>query len=150
MHPLGRDSVERLKEFAVRGKMIRGSLAVLGSMLFTERAHPDGVPLGAAMELFQSALLVHDDIMDRDAYRRGYPSLYHQYSLYAEEQGAAETEHTGTSMGICVGDIAFFLGYEILGSVAGASASSGDAVRYCSRELARVAAAQMEIGRAHV
>jgi geranylgeranyl pyrophosphate synthase len=52
--------------------------------------------------------------MDRDLTRRGEPSLYHQYSLFAEEQGITEADHFGESFAICAGDIGFFLAFEML------------------------------------
>src|SRR5271169_7173127 len=85
VNTLGRDAAERLVEFTLRGKMIRGCLVHLGWSIAggagegapTEEAAPVSAA-GAAMELFQSGLLVHDDIMDRDLVRRGQPSIFQQ------------------------------------------------------------------------
>jgi octaprenyl-diphosphate synthase len=55
------------------GKRIRPML-----LLLTERAcrgaGPAGVPLAVAVELFHSATLLHDDVVDRGQIRRGVPS----------------------------------------------------------------------------
>ena len=64
------------------------------------------IQAGAAVELFQSALLVHDDIMDRDQVRRGFGSVFYQYAQMADRAGIADAYHLGESLGICAGDIA--------------------------------------------
>lgn len=114
INPWGEDLLDRLQSFTVQGKMIRGGLNILSFLMFrTELARPV-LQLAAAIELIHSSLLIHDDIMDRDLMRRGGPSLFHQYSLLAEEQGIEEAGHFGESFGICAGDIGFFLAFEIL------------------------------------
>src|SRR5689334_23008962 len=69
INPLGADAGDRLLEFALQGKMIRACLVPLGFSLGSgvpvTDAPPAAIMAGAAMELFQSGLLVHDDIMDR-------------------------------------------------------------------------------------
>ncbi len=98
--------------------------------------------VGGVMELFQSAFLIHDDIMDRDEKRRGGQSVYAQYVSLAEKKELPDAYHTGESMGICVGDIAFFLAFEILAEVTRATGKEQLAA-LCSRELSYVGVAQM-------
>ncbi len=122
LEPWGADVIHRLADFTAKGKLIRGGLVCLGCEMAGRRISADAVRTGAALELIQSALLIHDDIMDRDARRRGAPSLHRQYALLAEEEGLPDTEHFGISMGICAGEIAIFLAFEAL---AGLSSGSG-------------------------
>ena len=112
--PWGEDHIKRLQDFTLQGKMIRGALVILSYLMFSRKPLGPVKQLAAAIELVQSALLIHDDIMDRDTTRRGGHSIFHQYSLLAEKQGIGEPVHYGESLGICVGDIAFFLAFEIL------------------------------------
>ena len=112
--PWGEDLIDRLQDFTLQGKMIRGGLIILSFLMFRTELTGPVLQLAAAIELIQSALLIHDDIMDRDEMRRGGPTLFHQYSLLAEEQGIEEPVHYGESLGICAGDIGFFLAFEIL------------------------------------
>jgi geranylgeranyl diphosphate synthase type I len=70
--------------------------------------------VAAAYELIHSSLLVHDDIMDRDRLRRGAPTVFHQYEELGEREGIAEPGHFGASLGICAGDVGFFLAFELL------------------------------------
>ena len=122
VNALGQDLCARLYEFSAQGKMIRGGLVSLAYSLFRGDGEQSAVreklvAAGAAMELFQSGLLVHDDIMDRDPVRRGLASLYHQYVEMADGKGIAESAHLGESLGICAGDVAFFLAFEILSGI---------------------------------
>ena len=102
------DSCERLLAYVQRGKMLRGSLVVL----FATRlgaSREDAVRAGAAMELLQSGVLVHDDIMDGDLVRRGAASMHAQL----EEVGGSSF---GLGGGICVGDVSLFMAFDVLNS----------------------------------
>jgi len=135
---------ERIFDFTVSGKMIRGSLVTLGYELYQEeKAFLPAVQAGAALELFQSALLIHDDIMDKDLSRRGAPSLFSQYRDYARNKYLSDPDHTGNSLGICAGDIAFFLGFEILSLLSIPESKKGDIIAFSSKELSYVGLAQM-------
>ncbi|MCT1606943.1 polyprenyl synthetase family protein [Nesterenkonia massiliensis] len=63
--------------------------------------------LGVSLELFQAAALVHDDIIDRSATRRGQPSTHKRFeTLHREKRYAGETDHFGTTGAILSGDLA--------------------------------------------
>jgi geranylgeranyl diphosphate synthase type I len=145
VHAMGDESIEKLYRFALRGKMIRGGMVALSYLLLTgeqeENLPQDVVAAGAAMELFQSAFLVHDDIMDRDLRRRGADTVFYEYVREAEKEGIADAYHTGESLGICSGDIAFFLAFEMLSGLQ--SERSSEVISLCSRELSYVGVAQM-------
>jgi geranylgeranyl diphosphate synthase type I len=147
--PLGRDLCERLSDFVLRGKMIRGGLVTLGYAA----VHGQGpaaerrevvVSAGAAMELLQSGLLVHDDIMDRDRVRRGLSSVFHQYAGLAEADGIADAYHLGESLGICAGDVAYFLAFETLGRLELPPPVQRQVLSLTARELGYVGVAQMQ------
>jgi len=63
---------------------------------------------GAALELLQTYLLIHDDWMDRDNERRGGPAVH-----YAFQQKHGH-DHLGASLGILAGDLASTFGWELL------------------------------------
>jgi geranylgeranyl diphosphate synthase type I len=71
--PWGPDVRDRLLEYTLRGKLIRGSLVGFSYRLVNPQVEPHQAcsQAGAAMELLQSFLLIHDDIMDQDTVRRG-------------------------------------------------------------------------------
>ena len=140
--------MERILEFSVSGKMIRGALVFLGHSLFSSCAAPEIIDAACAMELFQSGLLIHDDIMDRDATRRGMPTIHMQYMEECAALGSREPGRAGEALGVCAGDICFFLGHEALSRATTASSARFGAPSslgaYCSRELAMVGLAQMK------
>lgn len=159
INPLGPDAGDRLLEFALQGKMIRGCLVPLGYGLGSARvargkaAGPSltagpapraAIEVAAAMELFQSGLLVHDDIMDRDLTRRGRATISHQYAEVASRGRNADPRHVGEALGICAGDVAYFLAFEMLaGADAPADVRAG-ILSLCARELTAVGVAQMQ------
>lgn len=113
--PLYRDSIFRLIPFVTSGKLLRGILIILSSEMFNRKVDEDVLNTASALELAHSALLIHDDIIDRDKVRRGQKTIFSQYIDYAKRNGIKDPNSYGQSMGICVGDIAFFLAFELIG-----------------------------------
>jgi geranylgeranyl diphosphate synthase type I len=150
VNPMGPDAAQRLMEFSLRGKMIRGCLVHLGWSICTTPGKA-GVEqesavtaVGAAMELFQSGLLVHDDIMDKDPVRRGQPSVFRQYADVAVREGHADAPHIGHALGICAGDVAYFMAFELLATAGIPPGELADVIELCARELSAVGVAQMQ------
>jgi geranylgeranyl diphosphate synthase type II len=80
-------------------------------------ANSDAVArVGAAFELLHTALLVHDDVIDRDFARRGQPNISGTYRDRALANGAtgADAEHRGMSAAIVAGDLALFFSYRLV------------------------------------
>ncbi len=138
----GTDVSDRLLEFTNSGKMIRGSLVLLGADLFGRPRDGEELKVAAAVELMQSSLLVHDDIMDRDEMRRGMASVYSQYSRLGRSQDLPDPSHFGESMGICAGDVAIFTAFELLGELDVPAMPS--IISLCSKEMTYVGVAQMQ------
>ena len=57
------------------GKRLRPMLLLLSCELFSDRVE-SALPAAAAVEIFHNFTLLHDDIMDNAAMRRGKPSVY--------------------------------------------------------------------------
>ena len=64
--------------------------------------------VGAALELLQTYLLIHDDWMDEDDERRGGPAVHYAF------QKKHRNDHLGASLGILAGDLASTFGWELL------------------------------------
>lgn len=62
-----------------RGKLIRARAVLACAMDREEKIHRDAVTFAAAIELLHLATLVHDDIMDEAALRRGVLTLQKKY-----------------------------------------------------------------------
>ncbi|UCG00022.1 MAG: polyprenyl synthetase family protein [Spirochaetaceae bacterium] len=149
INSLGKDVCDRIYDFAIQGKMIRGGLVSLGFTLSRNGHFPKAGPqtmieAGSAVEMFQSALLIHDDIMDRDQVRRGFGSVFYQYAQMAERAGIPDAYHLGESLGICAGDIAYFLAFEVLSRLEVSPLILRKIQKLVSRELAYVGIAQMQ------
>lgn len=145
----GIEALERLEEYTSRGKLIRGCLVRLGFELCAGRA-PNAdeeraiAQAGAAMELFQSGLLIHDDIMDRDRLRRGKPTIHIAYAEALEQARFQDPAHNGSSLAICGGDLAYFLAFEILAGLPVENAIRQGILALAARELSLVGLAQMQ------
>ncbi|UCE40216.1 MAG: polyprenyl synthetase family protein [Candidatus Aminicenantes bacterium] len=140
----GEDVLEKITPFVKSGKMLRSGLVCLGYEMCKRKISPVIFPAAAAVEFIQTALLIHDDIIDRDKYRRGIPSLFYQYAQRGEEEGVADPFHFGQGMAICLGDIGFFLAFELFSELKVAKAIKETIIRLWSQELSYVGLAQMQ------
>lgn len=145
---LGSECLGSLAEYACRGKLIRGSLVFLGYELCGKDSSDESIrdqllSLGAAMELLQSALLIHDDIMDRDLIRRGKPSIHAHYQKILDDAGIADSAHQGEALAICLGDIAIFSAWQVISGLGLPAPLVQELSKAASLELNRVALAQM-------
>ncbi len=139
----GSDVLGRLAEFCRKGKLIRGGLVCLGYEMTGRRLSPAAVRAGTALELMQSALLIHDDIMDLDTVRRGAPALHRQYAAIAQKEAVPDPDHFGISMGICAGEIAIFLAFEALAGLPGTARRSAEVQKLFAAEFGLVGLGQM-------
>jgi len=76
---------------------------------------PSVIDAGAALELLHTFALVHDDIMDNSARRRGLPTVHRHFEGVHHEQGwRNETRRFGEGAAILVGDLAFVYADQLL------------------------------------
>lgn len=151
----GPDVAGRVLDYSLRGKMIRGGLVLLGAEAFsaTEAAlsengagRTDVLDAGCAMELIQSFLLIHDDIMDDDDTRRGAPSVHAQYRDGGAGWGVTGVEAApafGRSMGICAGDVTLLLAQQLVAGLSVEESTYRRINELIAREIAFVGVAQM-------
>lgn len=86
------------------GKTLRGALVCLGYELAGGKPTEEIYKPAAAIEIFQTAVLAHDDVIDKSPTRRGKPTIY-------KELGG---DHYAISQTICLGDIGFFLAVRLI------------------------------------
>jgi geranylgeranyl diphosphate synthase type I len=131
--PLGPDVValvDSLRDLTMRGgKRFRPALLLAAYRAVDETA-PAAAALdaGAALELLQTYLLVHDDWMDRDDVRRGGPAVH---ALLAHHFGSRTM---GDASALLAGDYASAMALEALASVE----TSGDRVARATRLFAQI------------
>jgi geranylgeranyl diphosphate synthase type I len=140
----GPDVLNKIRPFVRTGKMLRGGLVVLGYRLCGKRATDRILPAAAAVEFIQTALLIHDDIIDQDTLRRGGPAVHVQYSSQAQGENVGDPEHFGAGMGICAGDIGFFLAFELLAALPISTSKKQAVLELWARELSFVGLGQMQ------
>ena len=107
---LVRDMLLHSKEHNLRpAKRLRGSFVNyayrLSGKVIDERLWQAAI----AVEIIHTALLMHDDFMDRDSVRRGGPTTHKFY-----ENKANGNQHYGETMAVGVGDAVLCLGFELL------------------------------------
>jgi len=160
------DASDRILAFAAQGKMVRGGILILSYEMFADqdekrtaarggrskkssarapkRTPRSVVRAATALEVIHSALLIHDDIMDNDRLRRGFRTIFAQYESIGARCRAENPERYGRSMGICVGDVGFFLASDIISRLPLESERKTALQSLLARELAYVGLAQMQ------
>ena len=89
------------------GKRLRPAIAMWSCGLFCQRPEKALLP-AAAIEIYHTWTLVHDDIIDDDATRRGQPSSHELLRQTAVDKFGTENQaaqHFGRSMAILAGDL---------------------------------------------
>lgn len=107
--------LKRFKEISSRGKRLRGGLVALGYNIAGGQNPNVELGGGLIMELFHAALLVHDDIMDRDSLRRGVRTIHKQFEDIGKSiRVRGDPAHYGESMAGCLFDAIFYMTWEKL------------------------------------
>jgi len=118
--PLAEEAVKVLERFTMSGgKRIRPAMVFYGFLLgggkIDEKNKKDILYASMAIELVHSFLLIHDDIIDRDAKRHGVDTVHEHYRSVARKIFPKTNEkHFGNSMAIIVGDLAASMANEVL------------------------------------
>ncbi len=89
------------------GKSLRPAVAMLacGALGGDESTV---LPVAAAIEVYHTWTLVHDDVIDRDDRRRGQPTVHREYARRAANEfgwGADDAEHYGMTIAMLAGDV---------------------------------------------
>src|SRR5699024_9751745 len=121
--------VAAITELVKGGKRLRALLAWWGWRGAGGDAHdPRIIDAGVALELFQAAALIHDDILDQSDTRRGKPAVHKNFQKLHQNNGwAQDSSHFGVSAGILAGDLALGLSEEIFSTTADATAFAAPA-----------------------
>lgn len=125
---------DKIFEYTSRGKLLRAGFVCFAAESFGKKIDKSVLQTAATIELAQTALLIHDDIMDNDDFRRNKPSMHKMYEeiLVSSTQ---DTKHTALSLAICVGDIALFHLFSYL-------SDNTKLVKLFSKELSKTALGQ--------
>jgi geranylgeranyl diphosphate synthase type I len=108
--PAPTDMFDAVEDLTLRGgKRLRPALAFYAARCFDHAIGEDSL-LDAVLtlELLQSALLIHDDIMDADLERRGGPAVHAHLGMLSGNR------RLGDSLGILAGSLAYSLAHSLL------------------------------------
>ena len=95
-----------IKEFICRdGKRIRPILFCIGYLGFSKKTPPGLYHSALSLELLHDFMLVHDDIIDKSAKRRGKPAMHALLNNALNQNG--KIKFNGEDLAIVVGDVIY-------------------------------------------
>ena len=129
---------QKFSESSKGGKRIRGGLVLLGYQISGGKDLNKVLDAAVAYEIFQTAILAQDDVIDKSLFRRLKPSLYN--SLGGDHKAISET--------ICLSDLGFFICFKLLSAleVEDSSKISGAALQVKAISLFSQSLAQTVLG----
>ncbi len=105
-----------IKEFAAgKGKRVRPVLFVIGYLGFAKAAAANLYKTALSFELLHDFLLVHDDIVDKSATRRGKPSMHKMFDNYLKR--AKNIKFNGQDLAIVAGDVIYAIAIDTFLSI---------------------------------
>ncbi len=133
-------------EFTTGGKCFRGGLlyGVVTRLTDDQDQHRQAIELGAIVELYESGILMQDDVMDGDELRRGKPSAHRQIAALAAERKLKDAEQFGYSTAICLGDALFFLAQQKVNELNVPPAQHSKLAHCVAEEMLLLGLAQVE------
>ncbi|ARP73401.1 geranylgeranyl diphosphate synthase [Streptomyces pluripotens] len=109
--------IDILRDFLFRGgKRLRPLLCACGWSAGAGGGETTRlVSVAAAMEMFHAFALIHDDVMDRSATRRGRPTVHRALATHhGAHRSQTAAERLGASAAVLVGDLALVWSDELL------------------------------------
>ena len=100
---------------AAGGKRLRPALLLLGhAAVAGEDRHDEVLPAALALELLHTCALLHDDLLDDAATRRGRPTAHVTFADRHRDAGwAGDADRYGAAAAVLVGDLAFVVADEL-------------------------------------
>ncbi|HID09056.1 TPA: polyprenyl synthetase family protein [Candidatus Micrarchaeota archaeon] len=106
--------LEVTKNFVMKGgKRVRPVLTILGYKGVTGDVCTAAVQTGALMEILHTFLLIHDDICDKDPFRRGTPTVWKSFYDEFRERGLRDPLHHANAIAMITGDIVHVYAYQL-------------------------------------
>jgi len=141
-NPIIRPFMEDLADLNQGGKMLRGMLVVFGYQIarHARGASDIDLPISDALaqtfEMFQTGVLVHDDVIDNAAQRRGKITVHRRYEHRLDVRdirmvsGIEKPQEIAKSVGICVGDLGIYYANKLLADSYGSDPALGQLISY--------------------
>ncbi len=104
--PAVTDLVDAVADLLAGGKRLRAAFLYWGYRALGGPDSPELVRAAGAMEVFQAAALLHDDVMDNSDLRRGRPTAHRAFStLHTDARWSGESAAFGRAAAILAGDL---------------------------------------------
>ena len=142
IHPSYTRLVSHVRATAMAGgKRIRPHLIFLAYGDYSEQI----TKVAAAHELLHMALLVHDDIIDRDNTRHNQPTIHAAYDQHYEPYlpDTAERKHFSQSAALLAGDLLISFAYELMSQAKLSTTEQRHATSLMSRAIFEVAGGEL-------
>lgn len=117
--PHATELMDALTQLATGGKRLRALLAFWG-FVGARGQYDDAaiVTLGGSLELFQTAALIHDDLIDASDTRRGNPSVHRRFEAnHRREAWHKDPARFGESAAILAGDLCLSLSEQLFATI---------------------------------
>lgn len=115
-YSLSEENFGLLSEQNSGGKCLRGALIKLGEYISSGQSHHFLAP-SAAIELLQTSILIHDDIIDKSEIRRKRITIHEKVRRKLLDNSVVDNEtafHYGVSKALCLGSCGYALSYLLL------------------------------------
>jgi geranylgeranyl pyrophosphate synthase len=141
-NPIIRPFMEDLADLNQGGKMLRGMLVVFGYQIAKHARGASDIDLSISdalaqtFEMFQTGVLVHDDVIDNAAQRRGKITVHRRYEHRLDVRdirmvsGIERPQEIAKSVGICVGDLGIYYANKLLAGSYGSDPALGQLISY--------------------
>ncbi len=158
LSPASDELLDAAAETLLAGKRMRALLACVGYSSMHHRSadeetrnrfmtSPEAVSLGAALELYQASALVHDDVIDEAATRRGRPATHVRVSGQHQDKGwIGASETFGRSGAILVGDLLLSAANEVMDEAAQVVADTLPSAAHEARAAFNAMTAEVAVG----
>ena len=107
---------ENIRDYVLReGKRIRPILFIIGYLGFAKKPAAKLYKSALALEILHDFMLIHDDIIDKSATRRGKPSMHSKIDNYMQSKNA--TRFHGQDLALVIGDVLYALAIQAFLSI---------------------------------
>lgn len=143
--PEAAEALSHLQEYTLRkAKRLRAALFYYTYLMLGGKDEAEALRASMFIELIQSYLLIHDDVMDQDELRRGKPTVHTIYkNLHQQRNYSLDPLHFGESQAINVGDIACHLALDVLATANFPSEHKVNALHRLNKQIVTVGFGQM-------
>jgi len=128
------------KLYSAGGKRLRSYMTLLTYETFSTRSFTSILPAAAAQELLHLAMLIHDDIIDRDDIRYGVKNISREYRDHYEEiiEDIDDRRHYAQSAAMLAGDLLISEAYVLITETDAPAPAILSAQRLLSRAMFQV------------